>query len=65
MKFTVCVKMFENNFDPRFALDAMDKTDALDKARNWANHQGMTRLDVIVKPSTAKEAAHWVHNEYI
>jgi len=65
MKFTVYVKMFENSFDPRFAIDAMNATDALNKAKNWANYQGMTRLDVMVKPSTVKEATYWVHNEYI
>lgn len=65
MKFTVCVKMFEDNFDPRFAIDATDETDALGKARDWADHRGMSRLDVMVKPSTVKEATHWVHNEYL
>ena len=65
MKFTVYKRMFEDNYQPNFAIDAENESEALSKARTWANYHSMSRLDVMVKPSTEREATYWLHNEYV
>lgn len=63
--YTLEVRMYAEDFDPRFAFNATDEADAESKAFGWARYQGKMMDDVRVREATDHETEHWMHNEYI
>jgi len=64
-KFTLHLKMYEGCYTPKFAFEAVDEAEAISKAKGWAIYHSFSIHDVKVFPSTAQEAQHWLHNEYV
>lgn len=63
--YTLEIKMYEEEYSPRFSFNAKNEGDAKDKASSWARYHGMIRDDFRVREATENEAENWLHNEYI
>ncbi len=63
--FTLELRMYNDVFFPKFAFNANDDADALNKARAWAHYQGFPSTDVTIRQSSDNERENWLHNEYI
>lgn len=64
-KFTLYLRMYDDEWEARFAFEAKDEAEAISKAKGWARYHSFSQRDVKVKPATPHEAQHWLHNEYV
>ena len=63
--FTLELRMYDEVFFPKFAFNANDEADALNKAIAWAHYQGFISTDVTIRQSSEYERENWLHNEYM
>ena len=63
--YTLLKEMCEGCWIDEFSFHAKDKAAAMSKARQWANYHGMSNSDVDVRPATAEEIEHRMHDEHM
>lgn len=74
MTFTLEHKLCDTNpasqvpeaiWDAVFSFNAVNEKDADNKAHSWARYHSFSGNDVRIRPATAHESEHWMHNEWV
>lgn len=65
LTFTLELRMYDDVFFPKFAFNANNTEDALDKASSWAHYHGFVGNDVTIRPASDNERENWLHNEHL
>lgn len=63
--YTVLLRMYEDNWTPKFAFTANNYSEAQSKVIGWTAYHGFSQNDTTFRIATANEAANWLHNEYV